>query len=232
MQTIGILGGMSWESSAHYYEGINKEIKKRLGGLHSGEIVMYSVDFAPIEALQRSGEFEKAGKLLATHAKSLEKAGAKAIILATNTMHKIAHHIINAINIPFLHISDATCKAIKAQNVQHVVLLGTRFTMQEEFYKQRLIENKIKVTIPDELTCKEIDRIIFEELCLGAIKIDSQKFYFNTISDLADKDKTIGGVILGCTEIGMLVGQKDTHLKVFDTTALHVKEAVDFMLSS
>lgn len=230
MKTIGILGGMSYESSAHYYTGINQEINRRLGGLHSGEIVLYSVDFAPIEAMQRSGEFDKAGKLLASHAVSLEKAGAKAIVLATNTMHKIAQHIIEAINIPFLHIADATCKAITAKKINHIILLGTRFTMQEEFYKAKLEANGIKVTTPDNFTCKEIDRIIFNELCLGKIEKSSKEFYLKTLQTLAKNSPTIQGVILGCTEIGMLINQNDTHLKVFDTTALHVREAVDFML--
>lgn len=231
MKTIGIIGGMSWESSAHYYEGINKEIKKRLGGLHSAKIVLYSVDFATIEKMQRKGEFEKAGALLANHAKSLQTIGADAIILATNTMHKVAHFITQAINIPFLHISDATCKAIQAQNINHVILLGTRFTMQEDFYKQKLIQNGIKVSIADTLTCKQIDRIIFEELCLGKLKQSSKKFYLDTLENLSKNDPTIQGVILGCTEIGMLINQNDTPLKVFDTTLLHVQEAVDFMLT-
>lgn len=229
MKTIGVLGGMSWESSAHYYEGINKAIKNRLGGLHSGEIVMYSVDFAPIEKMQRDGEFDKAGKLLALHAQGLEKAGAQAIILATNTMHKIAHHIQNAVTIPLLHIADATSKVIKTQNIEHVVLLGTRFTMQEEFYKQKLIYKDIKVTIPDMPTCKEIDRIIFEELCLGKAIKSSKDFYIKALQKMSKNDSSIQGVIFGCTEIGMLITQNDTHLRVFDTTAIHIKEAVDFM---
>lgn len=230
MKTIGILGGMSWESTAHYYEGINNEVKSRLGGLHSGEIVLYSVDFAPIEVMQREGRFDEAGEILARHAKHLENCGAKAIVLATNTMHKIASHIQNAVSIPFLHIADATCKEIKKQDINHVILLGTRFTMQEDFYKQRLVQKGIKVTIPDTLTCKQIDKIIFEELCLGKIKQASKDFYIKTINDLAKNDESIKGVILGCTEIGMLIGENDTDLNIFDTTALHVKEAVGFML--
>lgn len=230
MKTIGIIGGMSHESTTHYYEGINDGIKKRLGGLHSGEIVLYSVDFAPIEAMQRDNRFDEAGELLAHHAKNLENCGAEAIILATNTMHKVASHIQNAINIPFLHIADATSKEIKKQNINHVILLGTRFTMQEDFYKQRLVQAGINVTIPNASTCKQIDKIIFEELCLGKIDQSSKDFYIKSINDLAKDDKSIKGVILGCTEIGMLIGKSDTNLTLFDTTALHVKEAVDFML--
>lgn len=231
MRTIGILGGMSWESTAFYYKGINEEINSRLEGLHSGKILIYSVNFEHIETMQRQDHFEMAGKFLARHALTLQNAGAEGIILATNTMHKVADLIQDAIDIPFLHIADSTIKEIKLQNKNHALLLGTRFTMLEDFYKERFLDSRIDISILDTEIALEIDRIIFEELCLGIINPSSKKFILKCIEQISKNDPSIQGVILGCTELNMLISQEDTDLTIFDTTALHVRDSVDFMLT-
>jgi aspartate racemase len=230
MKTVGLIGGMSWESTAHYYTLLNQEIRERLGGLHSASLLLHSVDFAPIEELQRKGRWSEAGEILAQIAFNLQQSGCDAVALCTNTMHKVAPQICQKISIPFLHIAHITAKALKEQNIDEVLLLGTRFTMTEPFYSQILGEHGIKVQIPQNTT--RIDEIIFKELCLGVVEPRSKAFYLESIQDMSQKHPSIGGVILGCTEIGMLINQKDCALPLFDTTVLHVRAIADFVTSN
>ena len=229
MKTIGLLGGMSWESTHHYYAGLNQGIQERLGGLHSAPIWLRSVDFAPIESLMRQHKWEDIAAILITHAKALEEAGAEGIVLCTNTMHKLAPVIQQNITIPLLHIAQVTAQAIRSQGLKEVILLGTRFTMEEDFYTRILQENHLIVHTPNNADKERIDRIIFEELCLGKVTKTSKKEYVDIIEALTQTHPSIQGVILGCTEIGMLISQDDLSLKVFDTTTLHVKAILDFM---
>ena len=230
MKTIGLLGGMSWESTIPYYRLINEGIKERLGGLHSAKIVLHSVDFHEIEACQSKGEWDLAGDMLAQAALGLQKAGAEGIVLCTNTMHKVAHHIESRCGLPFLHIADATGRAITAQNVQRVALLGTRYTMEQDFYRGRLsAEFGIETLIPEEPQRLRINQIIFEELCLGKITEESKRYYQQVIEKLQGQGAQ--GVIFGCTEIGLLLNQQDCPLPVFDTAAIHAADAVNFMLA-
>jgi len=230
MKTIGLLGGMSWESTIPYYRLINEGIKTRLGGLHSAKIVLHSVDFHEIEACQASGEWDLAGDMLAQAALGLQKAGAEGIVLCTNTMHKVAHHIESRCSLPFLHIADATGRAITAQNVQRVALLGTRYTMEQDFYRGRLnAEFGIESLIPHEEQRQRINQVIFEELCLGKITAESKHYYQQVIEELQEQGAE--GVIFGCTEIGLLLNQQDCPLPVFDTAAIHAEDAVKFMLA-
>lgn len=230
MKTIGLLGGMSWESTIPYYRLINEGIKEQLGGLHSAKIVLHSVDFHEIEACQSKGEWDLAGKMLAQAAVGLQKAGAEGIVLCTNTMHKVAHHIESRCGLPFLHIADATGRAITAQNVQRVALLGTRYTMEQDFYRGRLsAEFGIESLIPEEPQRLRINQIIFEELCLGKITEESKRYYQQVIEELQGQGAQ--GVIFGCTEIGLLLNQQDSPLPVFDTAAIHAADAVNFMLT-
>ncbi|UNK62171.1 aspartate/glutamate racemase [Buttiauxella ferragutiae] len=230
MKTIGLLGGMSWESTIPYYRLINEGIKTRLGGLHSAKIVLHSVDFHEIEACQVSGEWDLAGDMLAQAALGLQKAGAEGIVLCTNTMHKVAHHIESRCSLPFLHIADATGRAITAQNVQRVALLGTRYTMEQDFYRGRLnAEFGIESLIPHEEQRQRINQVIFEELCLGKITAESKHYYQQVIEELQEQGAE--GVIFGCTEIGLLLNQQDCPLPVFDTAAIHAEDAVKFMLA-
>ena len=230
MKTIGLLGGMSWESTIPYYRLINEGIKEKLGGLHSAKIVLHSVDFHEIEACQSKGEWDLAGEMLAQAAVGLQKAGAEGIVLCTNTMHKVAHHIESRCGLPFLHIADATGRAITAQNVQRVALLGTRYTMEQDFYRGRLsVEFGIESLIPEEPQRLRINQIIFEELCLGKITEESKRYYQQVIEELQGQGAQ--GVIFGCTEIGLLLNQQDCPLPVFDTAAIHAADAVNFMLT-
>ena len=230
MKTIGLLGGMSWESTIPYYRLINEGIKEQLGGLHSAKIVLHSVDFHEIEACQSKGEWDLAGEMLAQAAVGLQKAGAEGIVLCTNTMHKVAHHIESRCGLPFLHIADATGRAITAQNVQRVALLGTRYTMEQDFYRGRLsAEFGIESLIPEEPQRLRINQIIFEELCLGKITEESKRYYQQVIEELQGQGAQ--GVIFGCTEIGLLLNQQDCPLPVFDTAAIHAADAVNFMLA-
>jgi len=230
MKTIGLLGGMSWESTIPYYRLINEGIKQRLGGLHSAKIVLHSVDFHEIEACQASGEWDLAGDMLAQAALGLQQAGAEGIVLCTNTMHKVAHHIESRCTLPFLHIADATGRAITAQNVQRVALLGTRYTMEQDFYRGRLYaEFGIESLIPHEEQRLRINQIIFEELCLGKMTAESKHYYQQVIEQLQGQGAQ--GVIFGCTEIGLLLNQEDCPLPVFDTAAIHAADAVNFMLA-
>ncbi|BET42478.1 MULTISPECIES: aspartate/glutamate racemase [Enterobacteriaceae] len=229
MKTLGLLGGMSWESTIPYYRFINEGVKARLGGLHSAKLVLHSVDFHEIEACQASGDWDKAGDMLAQAACGLEKAGAEAIVLCTNTMHKVAAHIEAACSLPFLHIADATGRAISQSGMNTVALLGTRYTMEQDFYRGRLTEKfGIATRIPDEAERERINHIIFHELCMGVFRDESRHYYQQVISRLAEQGAQ--GVIFGCTEIGLLLDQQNCPLPLFDTAALHAEDAVNFML--
>ena len=230
MKTIGLLGGMSWHSTSLYYELINEGIQQRLGGLHSAKIIMASVDFAEIETLQRHGDWDKAGEILAEHALKLQQAGADFILICTNTMHISAPIIQQLISIPILHIADATAAAILQQGFKTTGLLGTRFTMQMDYYKSRLQQQGLKVMVPDEKDCNRINDVIFEELCFGKINNNSRRDYLDIIDKLSREGSEC--VIEGCTEITLLVKQSDTKIKLFDTTAIHAEAAVNYSLES
>ena len=221
MKTIGLIGGMSWESTIPYYKIINEYIKEKLGGLHSAKVVLYSVEFDEIEKCQSEGRWNDAAKILGNAAKSLELAGADFILICTNTMHKVYHEVQAAISVPLIHIADATGEALKAAGARKVGLLGTRYTMQEDFYKGRLSEQGFLVEIPDEKFIPEINRIIFEELCVGEIRQESREFFAEAIRNL--KEKGCEAVILGCTEIGLLVREEDSALPAYDTTVIHAE---------
>ncbi|AUV04337.1 aspartate/glutamate racemase [Phytobacter ursingii] len=230
MKTIGLLGGMSWESTIPYYRLINEGVKAQLGGLHSASLLLHSVDFHEIEECQRSGEWEKAGDILADAAIGLQNAGAQGIVLCTNTMHKIAGQIEARIDVPFLHIADATGRAIVAQKQSKVALLGTRYTMEQDFYRGRLTEEfGIETLIPGESDRARVNQVIFDELCLGTFSDASRAYYVSLIAQLAEQGAQ--GVIFGCTEIGLLVSQEQSPIPVYDTAALHAADAVTFMLS-
>lgn len=226
-KTIGMLGGMSWESTETYYRLLNEGVKQALGGLHSAKILMHSFDFAEIEALQMAGEWDQAGELLAEAALSIEKAGADLMLICTNTMHKLAPQVENAIEIPLVHIADATADVIKTRGYRKVALLGTRFTMEQDFYKGRLTDKfGIDVIVPDDAGRTTVHDIIYEELCLGEIKDTSRTAYQRIIDQL--KGGGAEAVILGCTEIGLLIGEGDTDLPILDTTQIHAAAAVTF----
>ena len=226
MKIIGLLGGMSWESTQWYYQAINKGIKQKLGGLHSAKIVLYSVDFAEIESLQMQGKWDEAGNLLAKACVSIEKAGADFLLICTNTMHIVVPQIQKNLSIPLLHIADATAKELLAQEVTKVGLLGTAFTMEQDFYKGRLEKKyRIEVLTPNHKDRQIIHNIIYQELCLGIINNDSKKEYLRIINHLSEKGAQ--GIILGCTEIGLLVKQAHTSVTLFDTTSIHAKAAVE-----
>ena len=229
MKTIGLLGGMSWESTQSYYRAINEAVREQLGGLHSAKIVLYSVDFAEIEALQVRGDWDKAGQLLAAAASAVERAGADFLVICTNTMHKVVPAIAAGISMPILHIADATADELIAQGVKQVGLLGTRFTMEQAFYKDRLIARGIAVVVPDQADRDRVNRVIYEELCLGVFKADSRARYLDIIHRLQLQGAE--AVILGCTEIALLVQQSDTPVALFDTTAIHAQQAVRLALA-
>ncbi|MGE5629834.1 MAG: aspartate/glutamate racemase family protein [Caulobacteraceae bacterium] len=228
MKTIGLIGGMSWESSAEYYRIINEDIKARLGGLHSSRCILYSVDFEEIEEYQRNNEWEKAAGVLGAAARSLEASGADFIIICTNTMHKLADKIQSCINIPLLHIADITASGVLRSGFRTVGLLGTKYTMEEDFYKSRLEAKGIKVLIPKKEDRIVVNSVIFRELCLGKLLRKSRNAYKKVIKELIEQGAE--GIILGCTEIGFLVKQEDSAVPLFDTTILHAKGAVDFAL--
>lgn len=228
MKTIGLIGGMSWESTVPYYQIINEEVKKRLGGLHSAKIILYSVEFDEIEKCQSSGDWDKSALILGKAANSLEKAGADFILICTNTMHKVAPQIATMIQIPILHIAEATADELEKCHIQRVGLLGTKYTMTQDFYKQKLVDRNFSVIIPDNDDIEMINDIIFHELCVGEIKETSRKKFQCVIEKL--KEKGAEGVILGCTEIGLLIHQSDSPLPVFDTTLIHAKYAVKHAL--
>ncbi len=229
MKTIGLLGGMSWESTANYYAAINRGIQQQLGGLHSAKIVMVSVDFAEVERLQSAACWSEAGQLLARAAQQVEAAGAECLLICTNTMHKVAEQVEQAIRIPLLHIAHATGQILTAQNITRIGLLGTRFTMEQDFYRERLERQfGITVSIPEQTERDAVHRIIYEELCLGNVRERSRSTYLRIIEHLAERGAQ--GVILGCTEIAMLVTPQHTHVPLFDTAAIHAQAAVEFAL--
>ena len=223
MKTIGLIGGMSWESTVTYYKIINETIKRELGGLHSAKILLYSVDFDEIEKYQSSGEWDKSAAVLGDAAANLEKAGADFILICTNTMHKVADAVQKRISVPILHIAEVTADVLKAKGIEKVGLLGTKYTMTQDFYKAKLIEAGIEVVIPDEAEVEMINDVIFNQLCLGIISAESRTKFVQAIEQL--KAKGAQGVILGCTEIGLLIEQKDSSLPVFDTTLIHAEKA-------
>lgn len=223
MKTIGLIGGMSWESSAEYYRLINENVKQQLGGLHSAKCILYSVDFQEIEHYQAAGEWEQAGQVLGEAAQSLERAGADFIVICTNTMHKVINVIEANITIPILHIADATAAQIQQAGLQKIALLGTKYTMEQDFYKARVEGFGIEVVIPNELERNSVNRIIYEELCLGKIDCVSKSYYLQVIEKLIEEGAQ--GIILGCTEIGLLIKQEDVAVPVFDTTVIHAHAA-------
>ncbi|MBF7682660.1 aspartate/glutamate racemase family protein [Acinetobacter sp. B5B] len=230
MKTIGLLGGMSWESTALYYQQLNKIIQQRLGGLHSAKIILNSVNFAEIEYLQQQGDWAQAAQILQHEARKLQDAKVDGILLCTNTMHLVAPEIQQAISVPLLHIADATAKYILKQNIYKVALLGTAFTMEQDFYKDRLMAHGLEILIPSAQARAYIHHTIYNELCVGKIKESSKQAFLNIIEDL--KQQGAQGIILGCTEIVMLLPEQNAcNLPLFDTTFIHVKEAAKFMLS-
>ncbi len=230
MKTIGLLGGMSWESSLEYYRIINQLVKERLGGLHSAKCLLYSVDFQEIETLQHQGLWDEAGRLLGEAARALQKGGADFMLICTNTMHKVAPFVQQQISIPLLHIADPTAKSVLSQDIRKIGLLGTRFTMQENFYKGKLMhDHGLTVLTPTNTDMDMIHQVIFEELCLGLVKDVSKNKFIAAIKRLAAAGAE--GVILGCTEIGLLVKQADSPIPLFDTTLIHAEAAVDYALA-
>lgn len=229
MKTIGLLGGMSWESTVGYYQAINQGIKQRLGGLHSAKLVMVSVDFAEIERMQHDGDWDATAQVLSTAAQQLQAAGAEGFLICTNTMHKVAEQVQSSVDIPLLHIADATAAVLKGDGIETVGLLGTAFTMEQEFYKGRLHENGLEVLVPDSDGRAMVHRVIYDELCLGDIQEGSRAAYLDTIEQLAAEGAQV--VILGCTEIGLLVQQGHTKVPLYDTTGIHAQAAVEFMLA-
>ena len=223
MKTIGLIGGMSWESTVTYYQIVNETVKRELVGLHSAKVLLYSVDFAEIEEYQAKGEWDKSARVLSQAAINLEKAGADFIVICTNTMHKVAPEIQKEILIPVIHIAEATADELRKHGITKVGLLGTKYTMTQEFYKSKLTEVGIDVLIPDEEGIAVVNDVIYKELCLGIVAEESKKKYLSIIEDLVRKGAQ--GVILGCTEIGLLIGQEDTALPVFDTTQIHATKA-------
>jgi len=229
MKVIGLIGGMSWESTAEYYRIINETVKKRLGGHHSAKILLYSVNFSEIESLQRKGEWQESTEIMCDAARRIERGGAECLLICTNTMHKMAPEVQNAVTIPLLHIADATAKDIKKKGIKRIGLLGTKYTMEEDFYKGRLADNyDLEVVIPQEDDRNIINQVIYHELCMGKIQEESKNQFVRIIQDL---DATgVEGVILGCTEISLLIKPGDSPLPLFDTTAIHAGAAVEFAL--
>ncbi len=223
MKTIGLLGGMSWESTVSYYQIINETVKRELGGLHSAKCILYSVDFEEIEKCQSEGNWAKSGEILAAAARALEKAGADFILICTNTMHKVSSQVEEAVSVPLLHIADVTSDSLLEIKIHKVALLGTKYTMEQDFYKAKLIEKGIEVLIPEEKDRNYINDVIFRELCLGIIKEESRERFIEIIEKLGDKGAQ--GAILGCTEIGLLVNDRDTYLPLFDTALIHAQSA-------
>ena len=230
MRVIGMLGGMSWESSAEYYRLANELVRERLGGLHSARCVLASLDFAEVERLQVAGEWAQAGDLLAEAARGLEAAGAELLVLCTNTMHKVADQVQAAVGIPLLHLADAAAEAVTAAGLDTVGLLGTAFTMEQDFYRERLARHGLRVLVPQAEDRAEVHRVIYDELCLGVVREESREVYRGVIRRLAGAGAE--GIVLGCTEIELLVGQADSPVPVFPTTRLHVEAAVTAALAA
>lgn len=230
MKIIGLLGGMSWESSLEYYRIINQEVKRRLGGLHSAECLMWSFDFAAIEALQMAGDWDGAARKMVDAAQALERGGAQGIVICTNTMHKLAPQVQAAVSIPLLHIADTTARQICADGLDTIGLLGTKFTMEQNFYKGRLIDNfNLNVITPNEADRQIIHEVIYDELCLGEVRDDSRGEYLRIMDDLMARGAQ--GVILGCTEITLLIKPEHTPIHLYDTTLLHALAAVDWAIA-
>jgi aspartate racemase len=230
MKRIGLLGGMSWESSAEYYRLVNEATRERLGGLHSADCLLRSVDFAEIERLQRDGEWEQAGARLAAEASALVAAGAELLVLCTNTMHKVADAITGAVDVPFVHIADTTAEAVRAHGLATVGLLATAYTMEQDFYVGRLRDvHGLEVLVPPEADRRLVHSVIYEELCVGVVDGGSREHYRRIMRDLAGRGAE--GILLGCTEIDLLVGPQDAPVPVFDTTRLHAERAVDLAIA-
>ena len=228
LKTIGLIGGMSWESSMTYYKVINETVKNRLGGLHSAKCIMYSVDFYEIEKCQADGNWEKSGEILGEAAYNLEKAGADFIVICTNTMHKVINQIKERISIPILHIAEMTAEKILEKKMKNIALLGTKYTMEQDFYKSKLIEKGINVIIPDKNDIEIINKVIYDELCLGIINHESKAKYLEIVKTL--KQKGAEGIILGCTEIGLLIKNEDTDVPLFDTALIHAEQAAIYSI--
>lgn len=229
MKTIGLIGGMSWESSLLYYQIINQHVKKKLGGHHSAKSLMYSVDFQEIKTLQHEGNWSEATRIMIESAQKLEAGGADLIVICTNTMHKMAREVEQSVSIPFIHIADSTANEIVKDGIKKVALLGTAFTMEQNFYKGRLIEKYgLEVIVPNEVDRAVVHDIIYEELCLGVIKEESKQTYIRIINGLMQNGAE--AVILGCTEITLLISQDDCNIPVYDTTRIHAESAVEFAL--
>ncbi|AEA47817.1 aspartate/glutamate racemase family protein [Archaeoglobus veneficus] len=228
MKTIGLIGGMSWESTLEYYRIINETVKEKLGGLHSAKCIIYSVDFEEIEKLQHEGKWKELTEVMIDAAQRLEKAGADFVIICTNTMHKVAEEVQEGISIPLLHIADVTAEKIKEKGLRNVGLLGTKFTMEEDFYKKKLGESGIEVIIPEEDERVVVHSVIYNELCQGIIRQESKERFKEIIGNLVSKGAE--GIVLGCTEIPLLIKQEDVDVPVFDTTTIHAKSAVEFAM--
>ena len=228
MKTIGLIGGMSWESTVTYYKIINETVKEKLGGLHSAKCILYSVDFQEIEECQANGNWEKSGEILEEAAYNLEKAGADFIVICTNTMHKVVNQIKEKISIPILHIAEMTAEKILEKGLKNIALLGTKYTMEQDFYKSKLIEKGINVTIPDKNDIETINKVIYDELCLGTINSNSKKKFLEIVDKLRSKEAE--GIILGCTEIGLLIKNEDTDVPLFDTAIIHAEQAAIYSI--
>ena len=228
LKTIGLIGGMSWESTVTYYKIINETVKERLGGLHSAKCILYSVDFQEIEECQANGNWEKSGEILGEAANNLEKAGADFIVICTNTMHKVVDQIKEKISIPILHIAEMTAEKILEKGLKNIALLGTKYTMEQDFYKSKLIEKGINVIIPDKNDIEIINEVIYDELCLGTINSDSKKKFLEIVDKL--RSKGAEGIILGCTEIGLLIKNEDTDVPLFDTAIIHAEQAAMYSI--
>ena len=228
MKTIGLIGGMSWESTVTYYKIINETVKEKLGGLHSAKCILYSVDFQEIEECQANGNWEKSGEILGEAANNLEKAGADFIVICTNTMHKVINQIKEKISIPILHIAEMTAEKILEKGLKNIALLGTKYTMEQDFYKSKLIEKGINVIIPDKNDIEIINNVIYDELCLGIINPESKAKYLEIVKTL--KQKGAEGIILGCTEIGLLIKSEDTDVPLFDTALIHAEQAAIYSI--
>jgi aspartate racemase len=228
MKTIGLIGGMSWESTITYYQLLNEAAKNKLGGLHSAKILLYSVDFFEIEALMSRGDWERAAQVLGDVAKRLEQAGADFILICTNTLHKVAPQVQARITVPLVHIAEASAEALLARGIKRVGLLGTKYTMTQEFYRDKLTERGVEVIIPEGDEIELVNRVIFDELCLGIVKEDSRAAYLGVIENLHKRGAE--GILLGCTELGLIVSQADVSLPLFDTTVIHAEKAAALAL--
>ena len=228
LKTIGLIGGMSWESTVTYYKIINETVKEKLGGLHSAKCILYSVDFQEIEECQANGNWKKSGEILGEAANNLEKAGADFIVICTNTMHKVINQIKEKISIPILHIAEMTAEKILEKGLKNIALLGTKYTMEQDFYKSKLIEKGINIIIPDKNDIEIINKVIYDELCLGTINSNSKKKFLEIVDKL--RSKGAEGIILGCTEIGLLIKNEDTDVPLFDTAVIHAEEAAIYSI--